>query len=94
MGGTGERGVRKAGGATTGGGGRGEMRGGEEATGGGGEIMVSGGCLRGGAGIKGTGVADGRVVGRIPAVSTEGGEAEGGGHGRPGGLPWLLVKGD
>ena len=28
------------------------------------------------------------------AVPTEGREVEGGGSGRPGGLPWLLVKGD
>ena len=64
------------------------MRGGEKAMGGGRKETA------GRAGVKGAGVATGRVAGGVPAVPTEGGEMEGGGHGRPGALPRLLVKED
>ena len=66
----------------------------EETSGGGGEMTASGGRVGGGTRVEGTGVADRGIAGGILVASTEGGEAEGGGHGRPGGLPWLLVKGD
>ena len=36
----------------------------------------------------------GGVAGGVPAAPMEGGEAERGGHGRPGAMPWLPVKED
>ena len=82
------------GGAVASGRGRGEMRGGEETMGGGREETAGRGHPRGGAGVKGAGVATGQVTGGVLAVPMEGGETEGGGHGRPGALPRLLVKED
>ena len=70
------------------------MRGGEKATGGGRKEMAGGGCPRGGVGAEGAGVATGQVVGGVPVAPTEGGKAEGGGHRRPGAMPWLPVKED
>ena len=92
MGGTGEGGARERGGPAMGSRGRGEAGGGEDTTGGGGEKMVSRGHPSSREGIQGTGVADRQVIGGVLAVPTEGGEADGGGHGRPGALPRLPVK--
>ena len=68
------------------------MRGREKAMGGGRKETAGGGCPRGGVGAEGAGVAIRRVAGGIMAAPMEGGETEGGGHGRPGAMPWLPVE--
>ena len=55
---------------------------------------MGGGCPRGRAGVKGAGVVARQVAGGVPVAPTEGGETEGGGHGRPGALPRLPVEED
>ena len=70
------------------------MRGREETMGGGREETAGRGHPRGGAGAEGAGVAIRQVTGGIPAVPMEGGETEGGGHGRLVAMPWLPVKED
>ena len=75
-------------------GGRREMRGREETTRAGREETASRGCPRGRAGTEGAGVVTGRVAEGVLAAPTEGGKVEGGGHGRLGAMPWLLVKED
>ena len=70
------------------------MRGREKTMGGGRKETVGRGHLRGGAGAEGAGVVARRVAGGIPAAPMEGGEMEGGGYGRPGAMPRLLVEED
>ena len=82
------------GGFTTSGRGRGETGGREKAAGVGRKETAGRGHPRGRVGAEGAGVATGRVTGGVLVVPTEGGETEGGGHGRPGAMPRLLVKED
>ena len=92
--GMGERRARAGGGAVVSSGGRGETRGGEETTGGGREEMAGRGCPRGGMGTEGAGVAARQVAGGVPVAPMEGGETEGGRHGRAGAMPRLPVEED